>query len=101
MVHYDTMCMVSERGHAATYLREAALHLPAAAEALDAAAACYEREAACLGAMHEATGGFMGSQERLRALIDPQARRAIAEAVLQAREADAGAAVHLARAMQA
>jgi hypothetical protein len=51
--------------------------------------------------MHKATGGFIGSQERLRALIDPEARGAIAEAILGAREADAEAAACLEQALGA
>ena len=101
MVHYDAMCMVSERGHAAAFLRQIAGRIPAAADALRAAAACYERETALLGDMHRATGGFMDAEERSRALIAPRARRAIGKAILSAREADAEAAAYLEQALGA
>jgi hypothetical protein len=101
MCHYDAMCMVSERGNAAQFLRGASEHLPAAEEELDAAAHCYERETRTLGEMHEATGGYIppGDDEKLRRLAGPAARRQIAEAILQARDWDAKAAEHIEQAL--
>jgi hypothetical protein len=95
MVHYDAMCMVAERGGAARFLRQIAEHEPAMAEELGAAADCYDQEMAFLGHMHEATGGFISSDEQLRRLVDPAVRRQIAEAILQARDKDAEAAGHI------
>jgi len=101
MVQYDAMCMVSERGHAATFLREIAAYEPAMADELEAAAKCYDEEGACLGKMHEATGGYIppGDDEKLRRLADPVARQKIAEAALQACDKDAQAADHIERAL--
>ena len=99
MCLYDAMCMVAEREKAAAFLQEVATHEPAMAEELGAAVDCYTREMACLGKMHNATGGYIQSDEQLRKLGDPEAREQIANGVLEARDLDAEAADHIERAL--
>jgi hypothetical protein len=101
MVHYDAMCMVSERGSAASFLRTIAAREPAMEGALRAAAMCYDEEAASLGLMHQATGGFIAGDEQLRRLTLPAVRRQIAGAILRARDKDAQAAEYIERALAA
>lgn len=101
MVHYDAMCMVNNRGHATDFLRQVAEHEPAMAEELMEAARIYEEEGKALGKMHEATGGYIprDDDEKVQNLADPEARKKIAEAILQARDRDLEAANHIERAL--
>ena len=99
MCQYDAMCMVAEREKAAAFLGEIAAHEPAMAEALEATVDCYEREMACLGKMHDATDGYIRTDEQLRKLGEPEAREQIAELILEARDLDGEAAAHIERAL--
>jgi hypothetical protein len=101
MVHYDAMCMVNHRGHTAKFLRQIAEHEPVMAEELMEAARLYEEEDKALGKMHEATGGYIPrhDDEKVQNLADPEARKKIAEAILQARDRDLEAADHIERAL--
>jgi hypothetical protein len=100
MCLYDAMCMVAEREKATAFLGEVAAHEPAMAGELEAAVDCYRREMACLGRMHDATGGYIQSDEQLRKLGDPEAREQIAQRILEARDLDAAAADHIERALE-
>ena len=101
MVHYDAMCMANHRGRAARFLRQVAEHEPAMAEELTEAARLYEEEDKMLGKMHDATGGHIPrhSDEKVRNLADPEARKKIAEVILQARDKDLEAANYIERAL--
>lgn len=99
MCQYDAMAMVAEREKAAAFLLEIAVHEPSMAEELEAAVDCYGREMACLGGMHDATDGYIQSDEQLRKLSDPEAREQIARQVLKARDLDAEAADHIEKAL--
>ncbi len=101
MVHYDAMCMVNHRGHAAKFLRQAAEHEPAMAGELTEAARLYDEEDKTLGKMHEATGGYIPrhDDEKVQNLADPEARKGIAAVVIQARNIDIVAAKHIEKAL--
>lgn len=74
-------------------------HEPTMADGLEAAAGCYDEERTFLGKMHEATGGFIASDEQLDRRADPTARQEIAAAVLQARDRDSQVTDHIGRAL--
>jgi hypothetical protein len=100
MVLYDAMCMVAERGdHASSFLRVIAKYIPNLAPELNSAANCYEKSSSAIGTIHEATGGFMATQEQLSNLLPADVRAEIAQAVLRAREWDAKAADHIENAL--
>ena len=101
MVHYDAMCMANHRGRAARFLRQVAEHEPAMAEELTEAARLYEEEDKILGKMHEATGGYIPRDDdgKVQNLADPEARRKIAEVILQVHDKDLEAASYIERAL--
>ncbi len=101
MVHYDAMCMVNHRGHAAKFLRQVAEHEPGMAEELMEAARIYDEEDKLMGKMHEATGGHIprNNDEKIKNLADPEARKKIAEIIRQLRDKDMEAANCVERAL--
>ncbi len=100
MVHNDAVGLVAEgRWYAATFLRQVAGHQPLAAEPLLAAAACYEAEHDLMWQLWGLVGGVGFSEDRVRKLAEPAARRQMVPVIMQACELDAEAADHIERAL--
>ena len=98
MVHCDAMCMANHRSRAAKFLRRVAEHEPEMAEELMEASRLYNEEDKVLGKMHEATDGYIPrhNDEKVKNLADHEARKMIAEAIIQARDKDLEAVKHMA-----
>jgi hypothetical protein len=93
---WDGLIMLAERANAAEFLEDAAKRRPDLAEPLREAAKLFRAEGDCGRGVMEALGGHRLPSEHL---ADPTARRAAADFILGARESNARALKHLARAL--
>jgi hypothetical protein len=101
-VHDDAVGMVAEaRWYGALFLAHAAQQAGAIvrSEALLSAAACFAAEHDLMWRVWDLGGGNGRTDEHVRKLAEPQARRAIAPLILGAREKDREAAAHIERAL--
>ena len=102
MAHDDASLMVGEgRPLAAQFLRRAAAHLPAISDELLAAAELYQAEGHLIQSIWDLLGDMSRPAERVRRLARPEIRCQMAAIILQAREKDAEAIQHVARALSA
>lgn len=101
-VHDDAVGTVAEgRWYAAQYLKLAAEEIPRLARPLRDAATEYEAIHDIMWGLWELAGGPGRTEEQARRFADRGTRRRMVPLILQARDRDARAAVHLARTLNA
>jgi hypothetical protein len=101
MVHDDEVLAVAEgRWYGSLFLTQIASEEPSMAESLLKAAACWAGEHDLMWRVWGLAGGIGRDESNVRALARPDVRREIVQVIHQARDKDAEAAGHIARALE-
>jgi hypothetical protein len=96
-----TWDLMERASYANRFVRRGVMLFPAAADELEAAAACMSAVGDLMVQAGQAVGGGQGPDEGWPKVDDPEARRRVADLVLQCRDKELEAADHLAKALQA
>jgi hypothetical protein len=95
-----TWDLMERASYATRFLRRGVMLFPTAADELEAAATCMSAVGDLMVQAGQAVGGGQGPDEGWPKVNDPEARRQVAEMVLQCRDRELEAANHLAQALQ-